>query len=165
MVSEALAAAVGIEGVVVPQQVVGLVGFRDGMLLVDAFVHIVTAGLPNLYPSWERCVVVHVDLRYRASPVGEYLVYCLHNQILLRLFHRANHTLDKGNLVLVQVVFLVQHLVGPGVGEVLHWDERINFGGCMLCVFLLQYKKPEKFRSHIRHNILTIKFFFHWSND
>ena len=107
VVAEALAAAVGIEGVVVPQQVVGLVRFRDGVLLVDALVHIDAARLPDLDPSREGNVIVHVDLRHYAPPVGEYLVYRLHNQSLLSLFHRPYHALNKGNLVLVQAVLLV----------------------------------------------------------
>ena len=118
MVAEALAAAVSIEGVVVPQQVVGLVRFGDGVLLVDALVHIVAARLPDLDPAWEGNVVVHVYLRHGAPAVGEDLVYCLHIQNLSLLFHRPYHALNKGNLVLVQAVLLVQHLVGPGVGEV-----------------------------------------------
>ena len=43
--------------------------------------------------------------------------------IIMLLFHRPDHTFDEGDLVLVQAVFLVQHLVGPGVGEVLEGDE------------------------------------------
>ena len=45
------------------------------------------------------------------------------SSILLRslgsvgLLHRSNHTLNKCNLVLVQAVFLVQHLVCPRVSE------------------------------------------------
>ena len=78
VVAETLAAAVGIESVVVPQQVVGLVWLGDGMLLIDAFPYIGTGGLSYLDPSWEGCVVVHVDLRYCTPIVGEDLVYCLH---------------------------------------------------------------------------------------
>jgi hypothetical protein len=118
VVAEALAAAVGVEGVVVPQQVVGLVRFGDGMLLVDALGHIGAARFPDLDPARESNVVVHVDLRDGTPAVGEDLVYCLHNQNLSLLFHRPYHALNKGNLVLVQAVPLVQHLVGPGVGEI-----------------------------------------------
>ena len=47
-------------------------------------------------------------------------------------FHRADHTLDKDNLVLCQAVFLIQHLVCPRVGEVLHGDELIDLCRCHL---------------------------------
>ena len=50
----------------------------DGMLFIDAFLNIVAGGLSYFYPSWEGCVVVHVDLRYCTPIVGEDLVYCLH---------------------------------------------------------------------------------------
>ncbi|MDY6327374.1 MAG: hypothetical protein SPL47_08695 [Bacteroidales bacterium] len=79
VVAEALAAAVGVEGVVVPQQVVGFVRFGDGVLLVDALVHIDAARLPDLDPSRKGDVVVHVDLRDLSVVVREYLVCALHN--------------------------------------------------------------------------------------
>ena len=125
VIAEAFAAAIGVEGVVVPQQMVSLVRFGDGMLLVDALIHILSARLPDLDPAWEGNVVVHVDLRDFAPAIGEDLVYCLHNQYIMCLFHRAYHALDKGDFVLVQAVFFVQHLVCPGVGEVLKGDKRI----------------------------------------
>ena len=95
VVAETLAAAVGIKSVVVPQKVVGFVWFGDGMLLIDAFPHIGAGGLSYLDPSWEGCVVVHVNLRYRPPLVRKYLVYRLHNQSLLSSFHWANHALNK----------------------------------------------------------------------
>ena len=70
VVAETLTAAVGIEGVVVPQQVVGLVRLGDGVLLVDALAHVGTGRLPYLYPSGERRVVVHVNLRHRTPHLG-----------------------------------------------------------------------------------------------
>ena len=125
MVAEALAAAVGIEGVVVPQQVVSLVRLGDRVLLVDTLRHISAGRFPDLDPAGEGNVVVHVDLRDFAPAIGEDLVYCLHNQYIMCLFHRAYHALDKGDFVLIQAVFFVQHLVCPGVGEVLKGDKRI----------------------------------------
>ena len=79
VVAEALAAAIGVEGVVVPQQVVGLVRFGDGMLLVDALVHIDAPRLPDLDPAGEGNVVVHVDLRDGAPHFGKNLLCSLHN--------------------------------------------------------------------------------------
>lgn len=144
VVAEALAAAIGVEGVVVPQQMVSLVRFGDGMLLVDALIHIDAARLPDFDPAWEGNVVVHVDLRDSTSAVGEDLVYCLHNQNLSLLFHRPYHALDKDNLVLVQTVFLVQHLVGPGVGEVLEGNELIYRFQQVLCRLSDEYHKSEE---------------------
>ena len=78
VVAEALAAAVGIEGAVVPQQVVGLPRLGDGVLLVDAYVHILALRLSDLDPAGKRRVVVHVDLRHRTPHLGKYLFCCLH---------------------------------------------------------------------------------------
>ena len=79
VVAEALAAAIGVEGVVVPQQVVGLVRFGDGMLLVDALIHILSARLPDLDPAGEGNVVVHIDLRDGTPHFGKNLLCSLHN--------------------------------------------------------------------------------------
>ena len=133
VVAETLAAAIGVEGVVVPQQVVSLVRFGDGVLLVDALGHIGAARFPDLDPAGESDVIVHVDLRDGTPAIGEDLVYCLHNQNLSLLFHRPYHALNKGNLVLVQSVLLVQHLVSPGVGEVLAGDELVHTSWTILC--------------------------------
>ena len=61
------------------------------------------------------------------------------SSILLRslggvgLFHWSYHTFDKGNLILRQAVFLVQHLVRPGMGEVLEGNELECVRGSTLC--------------------------------
>ena len=70
VVAEALAAAVGIEGARVPQQVVGLVRLRDGVLLVDALPHVGPRRLPDLDPSGKRRVVIHINLRHRTPHSG-----------------------------------------------------------------------------------------------
>ena len=95
VVTKALAAAVGIEGVVVPQQVVGLVWLGDRVLLVDALPHIRACRLPNLNPAGERRVVVHVNLRHRAPHRGEYLFCRLHNMSVVRYRLIANALVQK----------------------------------------------------------------------
>ena len=79
VVAEALATAVGIEGVVMPQQVVRLERFGDRVLLVDALVYILSARLPDLNPSREGNVVVHIDLRDGTPHFGKNLLCSLHN--------------------------------------------------------------------------------------
>ena len=39
------------------------------------------------------------------------------------LIHGTYHAFDEGDFFIGQAVFLVEHLVGPGVGEVLEGDE------------------------------------------
>ena len=95
VVTEALATAIGIEGVVMPQQVVGLVWLGDGVLLVNTFAHVGTRRLPYLYPAGKRRVVVHVNLRHRPPHGGEYLFCRLHNMSVCPLSFETDALMQK----------------------------------------------------------------------
>ena len=139
---------------------VSFVRLGDGVLLVDALAHVGTRRLPYLYPARERRVVVHVYLRHRTPHGGEYLFCRLHGfyvgfMILRRsfgdvgLFHRSYHALDKGNLILRQAVFLIQHLVCPWVGEVLKGDESKHTSRYLHGAFPKIQKNLEEVGFHI----------------
>ena len=95
VVGKALATAVGIEGVVMPQQVICFVRLRDGVLLVDTFPHVGSRRLPYLYPAGKRRVVVHVNLRHRAPHRGEYLFCRLHNMSVCPLSFQTDALMQK----------------------------------------------------------------------
>ncbi len=79
------------------------------------------------------------------SPLQGYMCRCHNNT---GLFHWANHTLNKGNFVLVQIVFLVQHPVCPWVREVLEGNIQICV---MRHVFILTNTnhKAEELSLHV----------------
>ena len=53
-------------------------------------------------------------------------------------FHWPNHGFDESYLLFRETVFLVKHLVGPRMREVLEGDELIDLPHCMLSIFLLK---------------------------
>lgn len=79
------------------------------------------------------------------------------------LIHGTYHAFDEGDFFIGQAVFLVDHLVGPGVGEVLEGDKRVNISHSILSILFKHNAESKKSGMDITYYIFAFLFIIEWT--